>query len=392
MAAGARISFAEALLLNVRGEVLGLRDEGCTAFAVGRGLTAAGGVIAGQNSDQAAWNEEVLVILKIRPDTGPSAVICTHAGLIGYHGCNAAGVGQFANAVPAAGRWPGGMPHYLMKRRLLAQTNVAGCLDVLRGARVASPANYVLADRDGALLDAEITPTALATLDAEGDLIVHTNHYVHPIFRSHNDAMPSLTGSACRAARLAELVRAAAGRVTAETMQHALADQASEPEQICSPAGGPHGKTVASLVAELDQGRLHVARGGAATGTYVTYRGGVARPAGGSPAARDDKRGRQRNVSYPYGGTQLRPSVTGRRGMVSSAHAQASLAGLRTLMEGGNAIDAAVAVASCIGATEDGALRYRRGWLDADLPRKNKHPHLSGLPGGESIRRRTQRF
>jgi len=213
VAAGARISFAEALLLNVRGEVLGLRDEGCTAFAVGRGLTAACGVIAGQNSDQAAWNEEVMVVLKIRPDTGPPAVICTHAGLIGYHGCNAAGVGQFANAVPDAGRRPGGMPHYLMKRRLLAQTSVAGCLDVLRGARFASPANYVLADRDGALLDVEVTPTGLATLDAEDDLIVHTNHYVHPTFRSHNDAMVTLTGSACRATRLAELVRAAAGRL-----------------------------------------------------------------------------------------------------------------------------------------------------------------------------------
>jgi gamma-glutamyltranspeptidase/glutathione hydrolase len=40
--------------------------------------------------------------------------------------------------------------------------------------------------------------------------------------------------------------------------------------------------------------------------------------------------------------------------MVSSAHPLASLAGLRTLMEGGNAIDAAVAVASCLGATEIG--------------------------------------
>jgi gamma-glutamyltranspeptidase/glutathione hydrolase len=59
-------------------------------------------------------------------------------------------------------------------------------------------------------------------------------------------------------------------------------------------------------------------------------------------------------VSYPYTGSQHRPAVTGRRGMVSSAHPVASLAGLRTLMEGGNAIDAAVAVASCIGATELG--------------------------------------
>src|SRR5215216_2388472 len=59
-------------------------------------------------------------------------------------------------------------------------------------------------------------------------------------------------------------------------------------------------------------------------------------------------------MALQYGGIQHRPAVTGRRGMVTSAHPLASLAGLRTLMEGGNAIDAAVAVASCLGATEIG--------------------------------------
>lgn len=59
-------------------------------------------------------------------------------------------------------------------------------------------------------------------------------------------------------------------------------------------------------------------------------------------------------MSYPYAGVQYRPTVTGRQGMVSSAHPLASVAGLRTLMEGGNAIDAAVAVASTLGATEMG--------------------------------------
>ncbi len=59
-------------------------------------------------------------------------------------------------------------------------------------------------------------------------------------------------------------------------------------------------------------------------------------------------------MSFPYAGVQYRPAVTGRQGMVSSAHPLASVAGLRTLMEGGNAIDAAVATAACLGATEMG--------------------------------------
>ena len=269
VAAGARLSFAEALLLNVRGEVLGLAAEGCTAFAIGRSLTADGGVLAGQNSDQAAWNEEVMIVLTVRPDDGPAAVMCTHAGLIGYHGCNAAGVGQFANAVPVTGG-RGGMPHYLLKRRLLAQRDAAACLAILCTAAVASPGNYVLADRGGELLDVELTPTGSETLAAEDDLIVHANHYQHPRLQPYNAGMARLSGSTGRATRLAELVWAQRGRITAETMRQALADQTGTPEQICSP-NGPYGQTVASLVAELSQGRLHVARGGAATGSYVTY-------------------------------------------------------------------------------------------------------------------------
>src|SRR5215210_5517671 len=216
IADGARLTFAEVMLVNVRAEVMGIRSDvvahrspdavaapvdGCTAFALGRSATANGEIVAGQNLDQDPANADLLIMLRVQPDDAPPALMCTFAGLVGYPGINAAGIAVFQNALSTSQWRLRGMPHYLLKRVLLEQVTLAGCIDVLRKARLCSSTNYVLADRD-TVLAVETTPDGIATVAAENDVVVHANHFADPVLAQHEALLPGLPDSACRARRL----------------------------------------------------------------------------------------------------------------------------------------------------------------------------------------------
>jgi isopenicillin-N N-acyltransferase-like protein len=276
IAEGAGVPFAAALLVNVRAEVAGVSraavvaGEGCTSFGVGRAATLAGDLFLGQNQDQAPEMESLGVVLRVRPDAGPPAVMATFGGLVGYPGLNAAGVAHFQNAL-SNGVWRHGLPHYPLKRLLLEQQDVAGCLSVFDRARLASCGNYVLGDRSGRLLDVEATPDGYATLEPEDTLVVHTNHFRSDRFRPQERLLESLPDSAGRLERMTEQLGVARGSVTLETVKAALRDHQGLPGAICRHDPERPMKTIASIIAEPDAGRLHVARGNPCETEYVAY-------------------------------------------------------------------------------------------------------------------------
>jgi isopenicillin-N N-acyltransferase like protein len=69
IADGAKVSFAEALLVNVRAEVMGAAasEALCTSFALGRAVTADGTILSGQNLDQHPANRDLMIMLHVEP-------------------------------------------------------------------------------------------------------------------------------------------------------------------------------------------------------------------------------------------------------------------------------------------------------------------------------------
>lgn len=275
LAEGAGIAFPEAMACNIRGEISRVPDGGCTAYAVRAERTASGGVLVGQNSDLPTGMIELGYVLHLKPPGKPEVMIWTFGGMIGYHGMNSAGVAHFANALGGgpAGRF--GLPHYPVKRLLLECRQMSEVLEVFERSPLASNGNYVLADGAGEILDVEATtegPQVIREQDGAG-YIAHTNHYLCPRFATRKNHEASLPDSFLRQERIDSLLADDSAPVGVESIQRFLSDHSNGLLSICRhPVDGDStGQTVASIIAEPAERRMHVAAGTPCSSQYVTY-------------------------------------------------------------------------------------------------------------------------
>ncbi len=282
LATGAGIEFADALAVQIRGELGQISEEACTTFVIGGEGTSDGNVLIGQTSDMAAELADFGYVLRVRPDDRPAALMWTFGGMLGYHGVNAHGVAHFANALGGGPAWTFALPHYPLKRLMLEQTDLRGVLELLQRIPVCSHGNYVLCDGAGNILDVELTSTGPLILeDAGRGYLAHSNHFLCAPHNCPENFKVSLPDSFPRLERIQVLIEEIYGAITVADCRRILSDHAGYPVGICRhPQTGqgygdtilpPSGRTVAALIAEPMAGRLHVCRGNPCGGEFVTH-------------------------------------------------------------------------------------------------------------------------
>ncbi len=269
LAAGADISFEEAVLCQARADAAQLSPAACTAFALTGSATADGRPLAGQNQDLEPEYADVAIVLRVRPSDGrPRALMFTFAGQLGYSGLNEFGVAHFTNGLYNYRCGPGVL-RYALKRVLLEQRTVGECIDLLAKYRSTSAANLVMCDGAGRIADVEVRPEGIAAFsDDHPDRRLHSNHYLTPEFAGYEDG--TYPDSGARLARLRALVDRDWGRITVDTMKAVLADHDGDPAAICR-HGADGIYSIFGYIAEPAKGLLHVRRGHGCLGAWHAY-------------------------------------------------------------------------------------------------------------------------
>ena len=306
LAHGAGVDFLDVLAINVRTEVMYTakarqaayagrpgRPGECSAFAVAPAPGAAGPALIGQNWDWVPHVTDTVVVLEAQQDSGPDFVTVVEAGLLANTGMNSSGLGLVTNAlVTADDVGEPGLPYHVLLRAILDCENVSDALVALQAGLRSSSANYLIAHRDGVVVDVEASPGDFSRLyfvypDRDG-VALHTNHFLSERFARRDVSVWAMPDSPVRLQRLRAGVAAAPDHSLA-TFRSLLSDHANYPSSVCchpDPRMAPadQGLTATSVLMDLGAARMWLTDGNPCTAPYreLDYSGFLAKP---SPVA-----------------------------------------------------------------------------------------------------------
>lgn len=238
IAQGADTTYDEIVMLNVYYEFMFDRfmPGACTAFAAAGRATLDGNTYLGQTDDggPSPWSDDNLwVVVKERPRTGPDLVYRVNPGWIGFSGLNSNGLGFCLNALQCERSHIGVPALTVISKDILTSRNIGDAMQSITRAKRASSANYLLADENGEIYDVESTPTTFDCLYSN-DIMAHSNHFVSTNVRINEDKLLRLLpDSIVRRDRMNWLLKEQYGQFDLPKLMNVLKDHANYPNSIC---------------------------------------------------------------------------------------------------------------------------------------------------------------
>ena len=221
---------------TVRGEAGAPMEDNCTAIIVPGPVARDGHAMLGQTWDMHDSATEHVIMLDLRPDAGPGALVFTTEGCLGQIGMNEAGIAVGINNLTAASgtigvTWP------FVVRKILQQTDIDDAVECVLAADLAGAHNYLIVDATGEGVNIEAMPQGSAVTRVTHAPLVHTNHVTDDGVRAHEARRPSALSESSRArmARARELLDG-----HSEIGPERLMDITRDPEAVCQVSHEPY--------------------------------------------------------------------------------------------------------------------------------------------------------
>jgi isopenicillin-N N-acyltransferase like protein len=266
LAAGARIGLDEAVLLQIRREVLGYHRiptmGDCTTLFSRRN----GQPVLAQTIDLNGNLDDVMTVLHVTHQGGRRVLLLSFVGLLGYLGINSDGLAIGLNLV-LGGEWTAGLPPYLAIRHLLDTcASVEACLDRLAGLHLASSRALTICDHDDAVT-LEVMDGKIAV--RRGAEMVHTNHFLAEPFIAADAINPFARNSSLR--RLAACEERLAQLPKHPSCADYMDILVREPIRVRDTGDIRRERTVGAVVLSPRDRAIHVRRGDPAQARTHTF-------------------------------------------------------------------------------------------------------------------------